>query len=539
MITCLLVTTAIESGLPVRGELLLEGDAIEIGRDAACQIHLADHRVSLRHAVIAREPDGRLHIRAHAGALLLADSAVAGSAVLEPGTRIEIGPYRLDVGPPAGRADLVLDLLLPAAAEPAVTAGGTAMAAPPISKRRLGLGLAAAILLACGILMVALRLFPAFEEWQAGLPVTLAGFLNPAPFSPGHGLFGATCSTCHEKAFRGVADSACTECHAGTALHLAADAPRAAAMPSTLCKDCHPVHQGKAEAAGHGDGPCLRCHAGQEGDVAKARDFGDDHPPFRLSVPAGRETLRASIEDGRLPAERSGLTFSHRVHLDEEGVSTPDGDTVLTCAHCHVLAEAGKRFKPMTKEKTCQQSRCHTLRFEEPARGIVPHGTVRAVLDRLRLAHAAELAGDPALAAAQCAKAGKSGRGAGALLDCAYERARRQAAATLFRTDGDNLECALCHEISSAPNADAPWKIMPVRIDHDWQPKAEFSHARHGTLDCADCHDKAGSESSGDISFPRIGKCRECHAGAGGGTGKVASPCATCHRFHRVARSAP
>lgn len=538
MITCLLVSATDDRGSPARSELLLEGDTIELGRDASCHIQLPDHRVSLRHATIEREADGRLHIRARADALLIVDAEVSGAAELVPGTRIDIGPYRLVAGPPSGNVHLVLELFLPPAAGGPAEEDGQPLPArvafPGIGKCRLGLWLGAAILIAYAVLVGALRLSSAFETWQARLPITLAGFLSPAPLASGHAVIGSTCSSCHKSAFRGVADGTCTECHAGTALHLAADSPKAGGIQAATCKSCHSVHQSKAEATGHGSGPCMHCHAGREGGLAKVRGFDDSHPPFHLSVPAGRETLRVSTDNERLPAERSGLKFSHRIHLDKGGVSTPDGDTVLTCTHCHVLAESGNRFAPMAMEKTCQQSRCHKLRFEEPARGVVPHGSVRAVLDRLRLAHAAELVADPA----QCGRAGKGGPAPGQLFDCAYERARRQGEAGLFRTDGDNLECALCHEISPAPDADAPWRVTPVRIDHDWQPKAVFSHARHGTLDCADCHDKDGSQASGDISFPGIGKCRECHAGEGGGKDKVASRCASCHRFHRVAKPA-
>jgi hypothetical protein len=121
------------------------------------------------------------------------------------------------------------------------------------------------------------------------------------------------------------------------------------------------------------------------------------------------------------------------------------------------------------------------------------------------------------------------------MLDCADELARKHAGATLFNTESKQPECALCHEIISTGDAELPWKVARVRTRHDWQ-RADFNHARHGTMACSDCHDKQDSKLAEDISMPRIEKCRECHAGSAGASNKIRSDCESCHRFHRAPR---
>lgn len=66
-----------------------------------------------------------------------------------------------------------------------------------------------------------------------------------------------------------------------------------------------------------------------------------------------------------------------------------------------------------------------------------------------------------------------------------------------------------------------------MNLNRNWQPLAVFPHARHGTVDCGECHDKANSNKSEDMSFPGIKKCRECHGGGRGPRGKSGPPART------------
>lgn len=403
---------------------------------------------------------------------------------------------------------------------------------PALSKRRLGLGLAAFILLALVALPMLSRLSPAFEAWQATLPLPLSGLLSPGPLSAGHERLAGKCSSCHRQAFRGVADAACTECHQRVAPHLAANDVHAGALGGARCADCHPAHEGKAAAMPAGSAPCLACHRRQDTAVARVRDFATGHPPFRLTVPVGDGLLRLRQGETPMPAEKSGLKYSHQVHLVKEGVSSPDGNTVLLCRDCHKLAKSGGGFAPMTMKDSCQQSRCHRLRFDPPVGGIVPHGSEREVLARLRDFYRQRLAAAPAPIPGKCATA--AGNAIQRTLACAEQLAEENAAASLFRQTGEKLQCGLCHDITATGKADLPWRVAPLRRDHRWLATATFAHDRHDTFACTECHDKGQSKSSADISLPTIDKCRQCHAGASKAAGRVKSSCESCHRFHRA-----
>lgn len=511
MIDCLLLyVTRDRKGLRACNEIRVAGDSIEIGRGTACQIHLPDHRVALLHAILSRADDGTLRIEAVQDALISVDGFMERSATLRPAMRIGIGPYLLAVEATANRADLVLSVAMSETTGQEVERAAAAASPPLLS----GIGLAAFILLAFLILPLMARVSPAFEAWQARLPLTLTGALNPGPLSTGHAPFEAKCSACHQQAFRGVADSACTGCHKQTAAHLAADHAQKDIPGDMRCADCHPAHAGKAAAARGGSARCVDCHVKLDKEIAKARDFASAHPEF---APARAE---------------AGFKFSHEIHLDKDGISSPDGQVTMTCHDCHRLGEAGTRFTTIEMDKTCQQSRCHRIRFGEPATGIVPHGSERAVMDRLRGAHAKWLADTPGKVVEACGPAPRAGDSARHVLDCADALARRQASFTLFSATGD--QCSLCHEIEETGDTDMPWKIAPVRINRDWHPQAVFPHARHDTLGCVECHDKADSKTSEDIAMPPIGKCRECHAGAKATASRLKTNCEDCHRFHRV-----
>lgn len=539
MISCLLIhVTQRRKGLPAYSEARILGESIQLGRGAGCQIHLPDHRVNLLHATLKRADDGTLLIETVQDALIGINGFVECRATLRPGMSIAIGPYLITVEASSDDADLSLRVDMPETQAAArAQALPTTLAALAISKRGLGLKLAAMILLVFLVLPLASRSFPALEAWQAALPIAPSGLLSPGPLVAGHTVFGMKCSVCHRSAFRGVADSACTQCHKRVAMHLATNASHQSAVAEVRCTDCHAAHRGKAGAMNNGLAQCVDCHARLGIAAADARDFGSDHPRFHLTVPAGKQSVRVRQDGERMPREKSGLKFSHQVHLDKKGVSSPDGRTTMTCRDCHLSGKGGQGdFAPMSMGKTCQQSRCHKMRFEEPVNGIVPHGPEREVMNRLRHFYTNRLADAPEEIAKECASLAKTGAAVRRTLDCAALLAQRHAASTLFQATGDRLKCSLCHEIDATGKNDVPWKVASVRIGHDWQPKATFVHAKHDTIECTECHDKTNSRTSADISFPPIEKCRECHGGANAASGKIKGHCANCHSFHRVAR---
>ena len=401
-------------------------------------------------------------------------------------------------------------------------------------KRTLAFGLALAILIGWLALLLPTRLSPDFEAWQAKLSLPLTQWLSPGALSPGHRISGMRCSTCHQQAFQAVSDAACSECHTRTATHLDKDHALHVSLPNTRCIDCHPAHDGKAAAFKSKGARCRNCHTDLSVDAAKVVDFSKTHPPFKLSVMTGGKAAQTVSHDASpRPVEVSGLQFSHEVHLKKGGVSSPEGNTELACTDCHTLEANGEHFAAMDMKMTCQQSGCHRIRYATPITGRVPHGPVLNILNHLRISYARLIAAEPTRFAKACQNLPRAQDKATQVLACAEHMTLEHARDSLFKQDGYDLECRLCHEVTETGNKEMPWKITPLIINRDWQPRAHFSHARHGTMACVDCHDKAGSESSGDYAFPEIGKCRECHTDASNDLTRVPSSCETCHRFHR------
>ena len=535
MITCRLIQLKpYLTGFQTCHENRLTGDSLLCGRGAACQVHLPDHRVGLLHATLSRLDDGSLQVEAASEQLISVNGFAERSARLTPGTVLLIGPYRLRVEDLDGDADLTLSVALTDLASDSVgPKAAVTLSDLGISKRRLGFWLAGFILLALLLLPLSSRLSPGWEAWQASQPWALTGWLSPGPLSPAHERFGKTCSTCHPAAFQAVTNSACSECHQHTAGHVGADSTYNAVFTPLRCTNCHWLHAGKAQAPPKQQNQCVACHRQIEPRLAEVADF-DQHPAFHLTLPQGKKLLRVRQDEQSLPGEKNGLKFSHQVHLDVQGISSPDGRTVMTCPDCHKLEDSGGHFAPIGMEMTCQQSRCHKLRFEEPVGGIIAHGSEREVMNRVRQHYLATLAEAPQQVARQCKGLDQSATPARRLLDCADLLAGQFAASSLFLASGDSLQCVLCHQVTATEAADLPWKVAPVRINRDWQPKASFSHAKHSSVVCKQCHDKVNSKRSEDISFPSVQTCRDCHTGFDAQAGKISSPCQSCHRFHRV-----
>lgn len=536
MISCLLIQVSHNPhGLPIRKESAVSGDSLQIGRGAACKIHLPDHRVYLHHATIKRSEDGALYIEGEKDVVLNINGTIEQGAALSPGTRIEIGPYELVVGPVPEGHDLALsvEMIQSLAEHTSANRAPLTLAELGLSKRRLGFGLAALILFAFLLLPLLPSVSPALDKWQADLPLTLTGSWNAGPLSSGHNLFGEKCSTCHRRPFLAVTDDVCTGCHKNVAHHLADNELHASVFKNVSCTECHPDHKGKAGLVLNDSSRCVACHGNikardSKTSLADVHGFDTDHPQFRVSLLQDKKTVRVRQDEKDKLVEHSGLKYSHKVHLAKGGVSTPGGDTVMVCQDCHKLDNAGERFLPMTMHQTCQQSGCHKLYYEKPADGVVPHGSEREAMGRLREFFVRWLAESPANMAS-CERTGDTP--VKRALDCASKLARENAGASLFNKK--NVGCGECHEIVEKPDdGEVPWKVTPLRINRNWHATSIFPHAKHVATECTACHDKMNSKISADVSMPPIEKCRECHAGDHPAKDKVASTCDSCHRFH-------
>lgn len=545
MIRCLFAQISRNpSGQPLRRELLATGEIIQIGRAAECQIAIPDHRVGLHHAEIRRSDEGKLFIDAAEGTDIFINGSSVPSAEFTPGTHVLVGPYELVAETPTDDYDLVLsvEMVRPlpddhthiSVKQAPVTLSGTGL-----SKRKPTLWLAGAITLVFLIAPLIPASSPTIPKWVANSQASIKKSWQLGEMSRGHQLISAKCDVCHQKPFEAVPDKACESCHKAVERHVKDKALHTNVFKDMRCGECHHEHRGEV-GQGTLDAQCVACHAkikrkNDKTRLANIRDFSKDHPAFSLTFKTGHkdsDVVRIPQGDKAKLVEKSGLKFSHKVHLDKEGVSSPEGDTVLECRDCHQLDTDGARFRPISMEKNCQQSRCHALNFKPPiSKRQLPHGSERKLMVALREYYATAAIGKMAAGEKfQCGAATVAGKNQPEhALDCANRNAHANAE-ILFKPDSD---CGECHEITHiADDKDIPWKVTPVTITSHWLRNSRFTHAKHSTAKCTDCHDKALSAKSSDVAIPAIEKCRECHGGNKQAKNRINSGCDNCHSFH-------
>lgn len=540
MIRCLFIQiTRNQRGQAVRNERQISGDIITIGRAAESQIHLADHRANLHHAVMRHAEDGQLFIEAD-GATLNINGVFEQYGVLVPGTHILVGPYELVVEPSSGEYDLIVtcELVHPLLrADRSVAARAPmSLSAAGLSRRKPALLLAAIVLLVFFILPVAYTLNPAVHKALENLPLTPDESWNAGQMSPGHQALSGKCQTCHQQPFRQVPDQACVNCHKDVANHISDQALHAKVMGQVRCSDCHLDHRGRRGLVRHDPQQCIACHGNiraknPKTELSNVRDFSSAHPAFRLSLRVGPgdddiKRVRQTNQDALI--EKSGLKYSHKEHFNKALIEIPATDSVrdIQCDDCHKLDAAGAGFEPMTMAITCQQSKCHALNFNPREEGRkLPHASPQTVLTTLREFYAGRAI---------------SQKFAGGVTSGDLKRARNWShaeadrnAKILFTETGEGT-CLECHEITQSDDAAEPWIVAPVRVTGHWLPKARFPHAKHRTSKCKACHDVRNSERSSDVAIPTIAKCRECHVGSKKTRTRVSSTCDTCHGFHNV-----
>lgn len=546
MIRCLFVQISRDqSGQPIRKELLVTGETLQIGRAAGCKLLLLDHRVNLYHAVIRYSNDGKLYIEKSEGANFYINGSLALSAKLRPGTHVLIGPYELIVESPFGDYDLVIsaEVVNPSPDEHeniTVKHAPVSLAATGLSKRKPALWLVGVIILVFLLLPMIPVLDSILPKWAANLQISLIKSWQVGEMSQGHHLISAKCNICHLRPFAHVPDKACESCHKTVTRHIEDKSLHTDVFKDIRCVECHHEHRGE-KAQTIPDSQCVVCHAKikKQHDKTKlvnVRDFGTDHPAFSLTFKTGhkdQDVAKISQTEKTKLVEKSGLKFSHKIHLDKNGVTSPEGDTILKCLDCHHLDDAGIRFKPISMKNDCQQSGCHALRFKPTtSRRQVPHGSERNVMIALREYHAAAIISKMATGEElPCNTSTIRGRNQiQRALDCANDKASINAKLLFKPSEG----CGECHEISHDNiDKEVPWKITPVTITSHWLRNSHFPHAKHSTAKCSDCHDKALSEKSADVAIPTIEKCRECHTGSKQVKYKVSNSCDNCHSFHK------
>jgi hypothetical protein len=428
----------------------------------------------------------------------------------------------------------------------------------------------------------------------AGLLVPLAGALNeslratvrsspvvpsdslwlPGPLHASHQAIGANCNACHIEPFQRVPDRACAACHQDVQQHVNAHSTDTALFADRHCADCHQEHDAQHALVDTERDSCVGCHGKLTAlkpttHLQPVADFSHTHPEFTLSAlqfvgPTVAGTNAGDAAGGHRaagawktvavpPAARatfedtSNLIFSHKTHLDPNGIKGPaGGNEKLACANCHQSDAAGRYMLPIRMETHC--ARCHSLQFDEhDPKSTVPHGDVPQLLTALR-EHFSRTFLDQqgALNSGGARRPGDAGR---VLTQEQQRRALDWANRQTQLAAGELLEkrvCVECHRISvaapaagtAASDAASRWQVAPVRLNIRWFPGAKFSHEAHKTAECTSCHAQApGSTRSADVLLPGIRDCRGCHTDSGGAD-KVATTCLTCHQFHVAGKGA-
>jgi hypothetical protein len=80
---------------------------------------------------------------------------------------------------------------------------------------------------------------------------------------------------------------------------------------------------------------------------------------------------------------------------------------------------------------------------------------------------------------------------------------------------------------------EVPWHVKPVALTENWLPLSQFTHGKHESMTCNDCHNAEDSELSSDILIPDIDNCQQCHGGEES-TNLIPNTCIDCHGFHEA-----
>lgn len=383
---------------------------------------------------------------------------------------------------------------------------------------------------------------------------------NPGHLSNSHQPWANDCKVCHTAAFTRVKDEDCTACHQKMGDHVDSKIVKVDTLHEVRCASCHRDHQGEFGLAQQnkrytGDN-CAACHADIKASFPKTKtenvkDFSKDHPEFRIQLATGPDMLVRMRQNARAKlVETAKLKFPHDVHLASAGVSSPKGKVKMECDNCHKPNSDGVTFKPVTMKDDCQS--CHALKFEPAVSNReVPHGSTNEVLSTLRefysyvSTNGVKVDQRPENGPIFYIRPGKKEAVASYVSAPGDVRSRAVASATeLF----EKTSCVVCHEVTRSsemgkkgtPGEDMPqWKIAPVTPQHAWMPKAQFSHVKHVSAKCADCHDAAKSKDATDVLMPTISQCKDCHSGKEPVVKKVTSDCGLCHGFHMPSGSSP
>jgi hypothetical protein len=534
------------------------GEILTIGRATNQAIFLPDMRAALEHARVIATGRGKFRVESLIYAGVRINDQIEQSATVGSGATIEIGTTRITIVDPPKDYEAAVEVGPIDKEEQKSRAEAarlpTTLAEAGLSKRRISWVLFGIFAVLGLLLPMTAHFQPALGEMLKGSNTLGLGVWEAGEIGAPHHFFGQDCGECHGTPFEVVQDDKCIECHKATLAHADQTKFPMFELAEARCAWCHRDHNG-VDGLIRTDQPlCSDCHQNLSerthgaSALADVGDFSKQHPQFMVNLPAwdddGAYAPRRVSMDSTPLVENSGLKFPHNTHLDPEGLNSPDGRRVLDCASCHVPDAGGAIMQPVNFEAMCQD--CHRLDFDRqfPDRQ-VPHGNVPEVLymlDEFYSKRALEGGYDDVTAPATVRTRRRPGQTMTRQEQdeaLAWSRQKaRQVTESLFL----GRACTVCHTVTVEPEAETgPWVIAPVRVAGVWFEKASFTHAKHLTMECADCHaagpteqdPTGGSGSSADVLIPDISNCQSCHAGEHPEGNFLSSTCIACHGFHQ------
>lgn len=538
-----------------------------IGRQPDCDIFLRDLVIRDHEATITvRESDVLIESH-HSGAMQL-EGISTDRAVLTEDAQVQIGPYVIGLLSSEAGADAVIGIQqsLPEAdqALAKLMPGGKQTLA---SSLWLGKRTAAwMFFITLGVLCLGLPVAgyiasqpDAVESPEKAWLASFDSLWISGEMSDAHKYLNDRCEDCHVKPFVPVEDTTCISCHENTGHHFDTQLFTISDAAEGGCTSCHGEHQGPTGSIPSQQALCTDCHENLTEQEPKttlinASDFGTDHPEFRPSVmtdPATMTFTRATLGAPDFPAENSNLKFPHNIHIgpdtkdvvkkwirEQNAASNAyEGRDLLVCGDCHQPDPGGASMAQVNMNEHCAD--CHRLEFDQEAKGrVLPHGQpdeVIGVINDYYIAKALVRLEATEAAPAQQQRSFQQRAGANpsqaavrrATLAAAQEEVDRNLAGIF----GGRL-CSQCHNVlSPEQSASQEWEVAPVYVARVWEPKAEFDHGSHLSMDCGDCHEAEASKTSADVLLPNIDSCRDCHEGEAAQTA-LPSPCGMCHIYH-------
>jgi len=526
------------------------GEILTIGRAANQAIFLPDLRAALEHARVISLGKAKYRVESLIYAGVRVNEHIEQATTVGPGAYIEIGSTRITIIDPPKDFEAAVEVgpidkdELRARAE--ATKQATTLSETWLNKRRFSWGL----LTLFAVLGLALPIFahfqPAFGDSKVVRSNQALGqsIWETGEIASPHHFFGQDCQQCHGKAFEVVQDDKCLSCHSKTLAHADQTEFPLWELAESRCAWCHRDHNGLDGLVRNDQKLCSDCHQNLDQRSAAAKipnvsDFLNDHPQFMVNLPRwddqGNFTPVRETMGTKALVENSGLKFPHDVHLNPEGLNAASGRQVLECDSCHQPETGGATMKPVNFETMCQD--CHLLDFDiqAPDRQ-VPHGNVAEVLymlDEFYAKRAIDGGYNDVTAPITVRTRRRPGQ--------PMTRQQREEAVSWSRQKARQVTeamflgraCTVCHTVTVEPDSPkGPWVIAPVRVAGVWFEQARFTHAKHTTMDCANCHQAELSKSSADLLIPDISNCRSCHGGEHA-KGLLSSTCISCHGFHQ------